>query len=475
MNERERYAAGDRIAEKYVLIRPLDSGGMGLVWAAHNVDLDVHVAVKLLRGELASTNAADRMLSEARMLARLQHPAIVRVHDCGRTPLGDPFIVMELLDGESLADFIDGHGRISSIDAVSMLLPIVDAIRVAHAAGIIHRDLKPENIFLAGVGGRIQPKVLDFGIALADFVGTRRTTHGAVLGSPAYMAPEQARGDEVSVATDVFALSIVLYELITGVLPFERENYHATLRAIIEETPPSITELGAGDELLASIVERGLAKDPKHRYPAAGRYGAALAEWLINHGVIEDACNVSLRSTWLSTSDPPSSLSPVTLPRPSLVSLAQRETLESPAAGVTPHIRIDVLPAEAKHSTQGVAVTSERPPRRQPRLWIAAGAAGIGILGALAFAFWPAADEPPGIAVSASQNAPTIPESETPKPIEAKKVDVTPRQDVSDAGPASSKGATEEAAPEIPAPKRVREAPRSPAAKPGRPFRPRGI
>jgi serine/threonine-protein kinase len=465
----ERYRAGDRIADKYVLVRALDSGGMGLVWAAHNVDLDVHVAIKLLRGELTATNAADRLLSEARMLARLQHPGIVRVHDCGKTPHGDPFIVMELLDGECLADFMERTGRISAIDAVSLLLPVADAIRVAHDAGIVHRDLKPENIFLANVGGRVQPKVLDFGIALAEFVGTRRTTHGAVLGSPAYMSPEQARGDDVGKPTDIWALSVVLFELVTGTLPFESDNYHATLRAIIELTPPSITQLSAGDELLAAIVERGMAKDPAVRYSSVRKLGMDLAQWLFSHGVAEDASNVSLRTTWLSSpSDPPSSLSPVTVGRPSFPSLSQRETLRSPAAGVTPHIRVDLEKPEVKRSTEGVAISTEFPKPRRPWLRIAIGAAASATIGFAAFWLWASKSKAPAADASAQHAVEPAP---APKPEPHKSTPVPP------VTPDTRESGTDAGMPSEP----VRSAPRPAAPSRGRPspksddYRPRGI
>jgi serine/threonine protein kinase len=466
VTERERYAAGDQIADKYVLLRELDSGGMGLVWVAENVDLEVQVALKLLRVELSETNAADRMLNEARMLARLQHPAIVRVHDCGRTKENDPFLAMELLDGESLADFLTRQSRISAIEAVTLLLPIVDAVRVAHQAGIIHRDLKPENIFLAKVAGRVQPKVLDFGIALAEFVGTRRTTHGAVLGSPAYMAPEQARGQDVTLATDQWALCMVLYELVTGTLPFEGLNYHATLRAIVEDTAPAITQLSAGDELLAAILERGLAKDPSARYPSVQRLGAALAEWLLSHGVTEDVCNVSLRARWLaSTSDPPSSLEPVTLPRPSLPSFAQRETLESPATGVQLP-KLNLATADVKRSTEGVAITSERPPRSARSAWILLALVTTAAVGFAAMVLLRSNAERPPVASSATVSVSAQPAHPVVSSVPAV------AQQLPDAGPVRALEP-----PPVPRTRRAADEPRprAPTPEPGRPFRPLGI
>ncbi len=372
MTDSERYRSGDHIAGKYELVRKLDEGGMGTVFAARNLDLDVHVALKLLRPELSETHAAERLLAEARMLARLQHPAVVRVHDCGRTDHGDPFVAMELLDGESLANHMARRGRVSAIEAVSLVLPVVDGLRVAHEAGIVHRDIKPENIFLARVGGRMQPKIIDFGIALAEAIAGRRTTHGAILGSPVYMSPEQARGAEVGASTDLWALSVVLFELVSAMLPFNGDNYHAVLCSIIEDECPSLTEFGAGDELFAAIVERGLSKDPSRRFASAKELGTALAEWLLGQGVSEDAAHVSLRAGWLArASEPPASLLPMVVGPSDRPPADSRETLARYSQRAAPRVTTS---ESARHSVPGLSLTSSQAGRRSRRLWIAGGA-----------------------------------------------------------------------------------------------------
>ena len=375
MTDSERYRSGDRIADKYELVRKLDEGGMGAVWAAKNVDLDVHVALKLLRPELAETHAAGRLLAEARMLARLQHPAVVRVHDCGRTSYGDPFVAMELLDGESLADFMARRGRVSSIEAASLLLPVIDGVRAAHEAGIVHRDIKPENIFLAKVGGRTQPKLIDFGIALAEAIAVRRTTHGAVMGSPVYMSPEQARGDQVGASTDLWALSVVLFELVSARLPFEGDNYHAVLRAIIEDEPPSLTQLGAGDELLAAITERGLSKDTATRFQGARELGTALAEWLLGQGVNEDAAHVSLRAGWLTrVSEAPASIQPM------VVGPSDRPPGGTPTTVASAVTRVSAA-VDTRASVDGLSLTASQAGRRSRRLWVSATLGAVLVLG----------------------------------------------------------------------------------------------
>ncbi len=328
----QHYEPGVVIGDKYRLVRRLDEGGMGTVWVAHNLDLDAHVALKLLRPEASAENTAERLLNEARVLARLGHPAIVRVNDFGRTDTGDPFIVMELLEGECLADLAYRQGRFSAASAVQLLLPIAEALAVAHERGIVHRDLKPDNVFLARLGvNRVQPKVLDFGIARTAVDGSMRLTRdGTVLGSPAYMSPEQARGErDLDCRTDVWSFCIVLYELLVGSTPFEGENYNAVLRAIIDTEPEPITDLAAGDAALWQVLARGLHKHREQRWPSMRALGAELAAWLMSHGVAEDITRASLPSTWFDASCPesdPFSVPPVALPRSSSVPPIPRRT-----------------------------------------------------------------------------------------------------------------------------------------------------
>ncbi len=299
-SSRPRYGAGDVIAEKYRLGRKLGEGGMGEVWFAHNETLDIDIAIKLIRGEVATAEMADRLLHEARAAARLGHAAIVRVNDFGKTSRGDPFIVMELLDGEDLASALAKRGKISAIKAVRTLLPIAHALSVAHNKGIVHRDLKPENVFLAkNEEGQIQPKLVDFGVAKLEKQHSQRLTQtGALLGSPLYMSPEQARGDDVDHRADIWALAVVLYETITGRPPFEGKNYNAVLYAITANFPTPITEFETGDAELWTILDRGFQKDPDRRWYSMRDFGEALARWLEDRDVHEDITGASLQTTW---------------------------------------------------------------------------------------------------------------------------------------------------------------------------------
>jgi len=297
-----RYEAGTVLSGKYRLEALLGEGGMGAVWRASNLLLDLPVAIKLIRADLDRGALRARLQLEARSAAKLGHPAIVRVYDVGESEFGDPFIVMEHLHGETLAQLIS-RGRLPAIRVVQLLLPIIDALAMAHGRGIVHRDLKPDNLMIALEDQQVCPKILDFGIAkLTDPRDSdhKLTEAGAVLGSPEYMSPEQARGrDDIDASTDIWSLCVALYEAVTGCPPFSASNCNALLRSIVEDAPKPIMEYSAGDPELWRIVERGLHKDRAQRYAKISELGQALAGWLVNQGVTEDACGSSLDAKWL--------------------------------------------------------------------------------------------------------------------------------------------------------------------------------
>jgi serine/threonine-protein kinase len=212
---------------------------------------------------------------------------------------------MELVQGESLGSILRRELRLPAIHAVQMLLPLADGLRSAHDKGIVHRDIKPDNILVAkDEFGRQQPKLVDFGIAKVDktqaLEDRKLTLEGVALGSPDYMSPEQALGrEDIDHRTDVWALCVVLYESITGQMPWDRPNYNALMQAIIHDPPASTTELSAGDADLWRVIERGLQKNPDNRWASMTELGEALALWLYEHGVKEDISANSLRAVWL--------------------------------------------------------------------------------------------------------------------------------------------------------------------------------
>ena len=367
-----RYGAGDVIAGKYRLERRLGEGGMGDVWLAHNETLDIDVAIKLIRGELATEEMAERLLHEARAAARLGHPAIVRVNDFGKTDRGDPFIVMERLDGEDLAAALAARGRLDAVVAVRTLLPIAHALTIAHTKGIVHRDIKPENVFLAkSEEGKLQPKLVDFGVAKLERTNDARLTQSReVVGSPLYMSPEQARGDEVDHRADIWAFAVVLYEAITGRAPFAGKNYNAVLYSIIANPPTPALELGGGDSDLWTILERGFRKEADQRWFSMRDFGEALAHWLDDRGVHEDITGASLSATWLDWKK-------------------EEDELKRPPAWGEDGVRgsLPPLPVVAPETRARVITIRKPRPNAARGLIVAASALfGIGVTGLLLFA-----------------------------------------------------------------------------------------
>lgn len=346
----------DIIAGKYLLRRVLGIGGMGTVWEATNLDLDLDVAIKVVNKGLCSDETRARLATEARAEAKLQHRGIVRVLDLGVTSAGEPFLVMERLQGRSLGDLLEDVGHLDSKDAVRLMLPIFEALAFVHDRGIVHRDLKPDNVFLAEQCGKIQPKLVDFGIAkLEDVpVNRRHTGRGAVVGSPGYMAPEHARGAEVDHRADIFCASLVLYEAISGRAAFRGANYNELLRAVIEQELDPITAFGRGDAELSRILERGLAKQPGKRQASCRELGRELAAWLRDQGETEDITGEPL-ATWLDFSTVGEADTGPATPALALVR-ASRSRIPKP-------------PASDLASLRGVSISTAglRPPRSMGR------------------------------------------------------------------------------------------------------------
>jgi serine/threonine-protein kinase len=257
----------------YELFGEVGRGGMGVVYRAWQCALDRPVAVKmLLAGPLASPQEFGRFRRETAALACLRHPNIVQVYDAGDVD-GRPYFAMELVEGGSLAQKLAGTPQ-PARPAAALVSALAGAVEVAHKSGIVHRDLKPANILLTADG---TPKVSDFGLArrLGGEDGLTRT--GAVLGTPSYMAPEQAQGraDAVGPAIDVYALGAILYELLTGRPPFRAATAAETLRQVTDEEPVPPSRLNANvPRDLETIGLKCLEKEPRRRYPSA----AALAE-----------------------------------------------------------------------------------------------------------------------------------------------------------------------------------------------------
>ena len=269
--------AGELVAGKYRVERVLGRGGMGLVVAAHHEQLDQHVALKFLLPEvLGNEEIVQRFVREARAAVKIHSEHVARVFDVGKH--GDmPFMVMEYLEGSDIAQTIVERGALPMREAVGFLLEACDAVAEAHALGIVHRDLKPANLFLAKrPSGKPTVKVLDFGISKAPVSERDRniTNATAIMGSPSYMSPEQlVASASVDVRSDVWSLGVVLYEMVTGKLPFNAASMPELVGVILQVAPP-LDEVPAE---LRPILERCLQKAREQRYQNVAELARALA------------------------------------------------------------------------------------------------------------------------------------------------------------------------------------------------------
>ena len=259
----DRYRLGDRVA----------TGGMGTVYQASDARLHREVAVKLLKEELAEDpKFVERFRREARAAAALSHPNIAGIFDYGEDA-GSHFIVMELVKGRDLARVLREEGPLTNDRAVKITGQIAEALAHAHEAGLIHRDIKPANII---VGPNDHVKVTDFGIARAQADSTLTAT-GSVLGTAQYLSPEQASGDRVGPASDIYSLGIVLYEMLTGSVPFTADSAVAVaMRHLREDVPAPSALTPSVTRELDSVVAKATAKNPQDRYPDAGALARAL-------------------------------------------------------------------------------------------------------------------------------------------------------------------------------------------------------
>src|SRR4051812_17576047 len=270
----QRTMIGERVAERYELEELVGTGGMSSVYKAHDELLDRHVALKILHQHYNDDEEyVERFRREARSVARLSHPNIVTVIDRGEED-GRQFIVFEYVAGENLKALVTRDGAMPVVEAVTIAHQIARALAFAHEHGLVHRDVKPQNVLL---NGDHSAKVTDFGIARSLDVKHGMTQTGTVLGTSDYIAPEQAQGQNVSAQTDVYSLGVVLYELLTGEVPFPGENFVAVAMRHINEPPPSARERRSDvPPRLDAALQRAMAKDPADRYPSMDAFCAEL-------------------------------------------------------------------------------------------------------------------------------------------------------------------------------------------------------
>jgi serine/threonine protein kinase len=296
---------GKIIDSKYELLSHLGQGGMGVVYRARRVHIGDEVAVKVLHSRyVAQREATERFKREARAAAQLRHPNVVVIYDYGEAPeLNIPaYIVMELVEGESLGDILDREVRLPPQRAIALLRQICSGVGAAHKRNIIHRDLKPDNIVVLppeNEGDDETVKVVDFGLAkLRDMIGgDTLTMTGTVMGTPYYMSPEQCRGEDLDPRSDVYSLGAILYEMLAGKRPFVAPSAAAIIAKHLTESPPSLAQVGNLPPHLITICDRALAKSQTERPSDALAFLKELTSPLPTTPALSSAVPISANDT----------------------------------------------------------------------------------------------------------------------------------------------------------------------------------
>jgi serine/threonine-protein kinase len=390
---------GSVLLEQFRIDEQIGTGGMGTVYRAHQTTVGRDVAIKVLRPELArDEQAVFRFEREARVAIALDHPNLVRVFLSGRLGDGRLYIVMELLEGRSLADELDKDGLPSLERALIMIMKLCAGLGAVHAAGIVHRDIKPENVYLVQRGKDADfVKLVDFGIArvlAAEGVGPTTTQSGRVFGTATYISPEAATGGETDQRSDIYSLGVLTYQLLTGELPFAGKTAGAVLMQHVHQEPPILQTKGRGAEVpqdVARVVMRSLSKDPDARQQTLAEFLDSLSEAAGNAGLLNDARALLLGTIWgedlaapgsylaelLGSSAPPSSPSPLATTQPVAVERDPEEEallLSAPKPfGTTSH---------------DLAAIPTREQRKRGWLWGSLGVLALILIGVIAGTWW---------------------------------------------------------------------------------------
>jgi serine/threonine-protein kinase len=276
---------GATYADKYRIVRVLGEGAMGAVYEAENIRIHRRVALKILHPQIAQkADTLRRFEREAQAAGRIGSKHIIEVLDLGELPDGSRFMVMEFLDGTTLDQRIRSKGRLTPEDAAPIVAQLLEGLGAAHEAGIIHRDLKPANIYLTtsrGVPDFV--KILDFGVSKFNVLNDEMsmTSTGAVLGTPYYMSPEQAKGSrQVDPRSDLYAVGVILYECITGQVPFSAETFNELIFRIVLESPPPVESFVPNlDPAFTAIIHKAMAREAGERFQTAAEFRSAVLKW----------------------------------------------------------------------------------------------------------------------------------------------------------------------------------------------------
>ncbi|MGB8332731.1 MAG: serine/threonine-protein kinase [Polyangiales bacterium] len=443
---------GKVLLEQFRIDAQIGTGGMGTVYRARQTTVDRDVAIKVLRPELArDEQAVFRFEREARLAISLDHPNLVRVFLSGRLSDGRLYIVMELLEGRSLADELDEHGPPTLERALIMVMKLCAGLGAVHAAGVVHRDIKPENVYLVRRGRDNDfVKLVDFGIArvLQDGgVGPATTQTGRVFGTATYISPEAATGEETDQRSDIYSLGVLTYQLLTGELPFEGKTAGAVLMQHVHQAPPPLQTKGQGaavPDALARVVMRSLSKDPGARQQTLAEFLDALSEAAGRAGLLADARAFLLGTIWgddlaapgsylaelLGSSPPPTSPSPFAdTQRVAVDRDPDEEALLSSA------------PRPFGTTSHDLAVTSGPKRRGRGWLWASLGLLTLISLGVVVGTWW--SQQSPSATIA-------VPEVEAVKPAPAAPEEAPALAEVSSDVPLTEPPRVEEAMPDEP-------------------------